>query len=239
MTIWTMMQKFFHRESRSPQPWEKGSLEASDHMAELQWPPESHTVFVPSGAVLQEHPELPEDTEATINHDCVTGKCPSELSAQIPEALSEGTTGLAFVEMSKDRNTETETLVSSQKEFLSSILDNQAYIKLVEDVVSLGDEVAKLRITLPEAAVGFAEYVTAQLEEILDRNGVIPIEEETRYDVRRHQVVPMQLVPDGVEIIQTIKPGWRLGNRIFRRACVKVAVPEDPYRPSFPGQQNN
>ena len=208
-------------------------------MAELQWPPDSHTVFVPPGTVPPEQPELPKQPispdggEAPNNHGCATGKGLSELSTEIPEELSDVAVGATFVTMSKDRNAETEmeTPVLPQEEPSSSILDNQAYIKLVEDIVYLGDELAKIRTTLPEAAVGLAEYVAAQLEEILDRNGVTPIEEETRYDVRRHQVVPMRLVADGADIIRTIEPGWCLENRILRRARVEVADPEEP-RPS-------
>ena len=105
-------------------------------------------------------------------------------------------------------------------------LDNKPWFGMMEEIIRLEDEVARLTPKLPEEARNFAEHIFARLEEILDRNGVVMIDDNEcrNFETRLHQAFPARVVKDGVPIAKVLTPGWRVEERVLRRA--KVEVPE-------------
>lgn len=106
-----------------------------------------------------------------------------------------------------------------------SILDNRPYVKLLEDLFLLSSEVSRISEKSNDANVqAFAEHVYERLEDVFERNGLTPIDSEKEFDVRRHQSVPVTVVPDGTPISETLLQGWCLESRVMRRAKVKVNI---------------
>ena len=110
--------------------------------------------------------------------------------------------------------------VESKRE--ESLLDNRPLVKLAENVVRLGDDIARHLPTLSAEAAEFAQYVSGRLDEMLLRCGLEPIEDETEFHIVRHQAVPPGNIPNGTPITATLVPGLRLEEKVLRRA--KVAV---------------
>lgn len=115
---------------------------------------------------------------------------------------------------------EPETSVPPPK--TDTLLDNRPFVKLTENIVRLGDDIARHLPTLPPEAEEFAKYVSARLDEMLLCCGLDPIEEEHLFNIVRHQAVPAKNVPNGTPIASTLSPGLILEERVFRRARVEI-----------------
>ena len=107
---------------------------------------------------------------------------------------------------------------------LDDPLTNKPLMSLVEDCVSLFDELDRLRPSLELAAQDFADHMGCRIQEVLERSGVTIIAEDLTFDRRRHQSEPTAETPmDGATIGETQSPGFAVGRRVFRRARVKLA----------------
>ncbi len=102
-------------------------------------------------------------------------------------------------------------------------LDNPPWLTLVEDNTALLNELDEMLSQLDPAARPLAEHVKTRLQEILERSGVARIENETNFDIARHQAWPPVRAPQGAPIAATIEPGLAVGPRVFRRARVRLA----------------
>ncbi|MDO4571691.1 MAG: hypothetical protein Q4D38_15015 [Planctomycetia bacterium] len=118
--------------------------------------------------------------------------------------------------------------VPEEAEKEDSLLDNRPLVKLTENVVRLGDDIARHLPTLSQEAAEFAQYVSGRLDEMLLRCGVEPIEDETSFHIVRHQTVPPRNIPNGTPITATLVPGLRLEERVLRRAKVTVELDVSP-----------
>ena len=97
-------------------------------------------------------------------------------------------------------------------------------MQLVEECVSLFDEIDRLRPDLDMSGQDLAEHLGSRLQEILQRSGVTIIAEDATFDRRRHLPESAESeVADGTPILATQSPGFAVGRRIFRRARVKLA----------------
>lgn len=101
-------------------------------------------------------------------------------------------------------------------------VDKERLIKVLEDVIRLQDEILRMRKGLEDESSAALEHVGFRLEEIMDRSGATPIEGDRIFDIRRHRPDPMVVVKDGTPIVETTRPGWREGDRVLRRATVKL-----------------
>jgi len=106
---------------------------------------------------------------------------------------------------------------------LDQSLDNKPWINLVDEYVSLFDEIYRLTPDLDAPSQEFAGHVNCRIQEILERSGVQIITGETTFDRTRHQAeVPV----NGAEatVTATISPGFAVGRRVLRRARVTLAA---------------
>ncbi len=103
-------------------------------------------------------------------------------------------------------------------------VDKGRLIKVLEDVVRLQDEILRMRKGLGDESSSALEHIGFRLEEIMDRSGATPIDGDRIFDIRRHRPDPVAVVKDGALIVETTRPGWREGDRVLRRATVKVQV---------------
>lgn len=101
-------------------------------------------------------------------------------------------------------------------------VDKERLIKVLEDVIRLQDEILRMRKGLEDESSAALEHVGFRLEEIMDRSGATPIEGDRIFDIRRHRPDPMVVVKNGTPIVETTRPGWREGDRVLRRATVKL-----------------
>jgi hypothetical protein len=107
---------------------------------------------------------------------------------------------------------------------LDDPLRNKPLMNLVEECVSLFDELERLRPSLDTSSQDFADHLGCRLQEILERSDVTIITGESAFDRHRHQhASPDATVADGTPIAETQSPGFAVGRRVFRRAHVKVA----------------
>jgi hypothetical protein len=119
-----------------------------------------------------------------------------------------------------DRTTELRLVEAS----LDGPLRNKALMNLVEECVSLFDELERLRPGLDTSSQDFADHLGCRLQEILERSDVTIITGEAAFDRHRHQhASPDATVADGTPIAETQSPGFAVGRRVFRRARVKLA----------------
>lgn len=112
---------------------------------------------------------------------------------------------------------------AASSEALSDVsVDKGRLIKVLEDVIRLQDEILRMRKGLDGESSSALEHIGFRLEEIMDRSGATPIEGDRIFDIRRHRPDPIAIIKDGTPIEETIKAGWREGDRVLRRAMVKV-----------------
>ena len=112
---------------------------------------------------------------------------------------------------------------AASSEALSDVsVDKGRLIKVLEDVIRLQDEILRMRKGLDGELSSALEHIGFRLEEIMDRSGATPIEGDRIFDIRRHRPDPIAIIKDGTPIEETIKAGWREGDRVLRRAMVKV-----------------
>ena len=111
----------------------------------------------------------------------------------------------------------------ASSEALSGVsVDKERLIKVLEDVIRLQDEILRMRKGLGDESSSALEHIGFRLEEIMDRSGATPIDGDRIFDIRRHRPDPVAVVKDGALIVETTKSGWREGDRVLRRATVKV-----------------
>lgn len=97
---------------------------------------------------------------------------------------------------------------------------------LIAEAVTLMDEYDQLLPRLDGSLRELASNVIDRLQISLERAGLDRIENETVYDVLRHQTVPMRLTANGAPIQQTLEPGLAHGQKVLRRAKVEVSNAE-------------
>jgi hypothetical protein len=103
-------------------------------------------------------------------------------------------------------------------------LDNDAWLRLVEEDVDLIDELDRHRNGLDESGRAVADHVTSRLREVLERANVDVIEEDVGFDRLRHAPIESQLPAAGTPILEVVSPGFAIGPRVLRRAQVRVRL---------------
>lgn len=102
-------------------------------------------------------------------------------------------------------------------------LENRAWLRVVEEMVMLFEEVERIGTSLSASERTIAEHTQLRLQEILERAGVGLIAEDTAFDRTRHQPEPRGAqVARGAAIARTLSPGFVVGPRVLRRARVQV-----------------
>jgi hypothetical protein len=111
-------------------------------------------------------------------------------------------------------------------------LDHKQWMELVEEIVSLLEELARHRNNLDPLARELADHVNLRLEEILERSGVEVIANEASFERSKHQAEKRTThARPGDPILETIRPGLAVGRRVLRRAVVRLGNGE-------PGAEN-
>jgi hypothetical protein len=109
------------------------------------------------------------------------------------------------------------------------LLDDKRWLRLVEELVSLLDELERHQPQFDPATRDLAGHVGLRVQEILERSGVTVIEGETAFDRSRHQ--PEQGAAHaraGAAVLETLRPGLAVGRRVLRRARVRLALGDTP-----------
>jgi GrpE len=101
--------------------------------------------------------------------------------------------------------------------------DDRAWTRLVEEDVELIDELDRHRGGLDASGRAVADHVTSRLEEVLDRVGVEVIVADVAFDRIRHAPLDSNGVPkQGTAIAEVVSPGFAIGDRVLRRAHVRL-----------------
>jgi len=109
------------------------------------------------------------------------------------------------------------------------IAAGRGWLGLVEELVTLLDELERHQPQFDPATRDLAGHVGLRVLEILERSGVTVIEGETAFDRNRHQ--PEQGAAHaraGAAVLETLRPGLAVGRRVFRRARVGLATGDTP-----------
>jgi molecular chaperone GrpE (heat shock protein) len=97
--------------------------------------------------------------------------------------------------------------------------DHRIY-KVAISCVLLFDELDRNLESFDQERRSLAEHVMARLGEILSAAGVQTIDGEATFDRRRHQ--PDKATTTDARIAETLSPGFALGQRVLRRARVRI-----------------
>ena len=108
----------------------------------------------------------------------------------------------------------------------SDPLDNRPWIKLVEEVVELFDEMESIHPRLHPPAQELAKHLTDRLVEILERNQVEILHKReiaVPFNRARHQPAMLPADPEVAVVAEVLSPGFAVGQRVLRRAYVRLA----------------
>ncbi|MFM9964369.1 MAG: nucleotide exchange factor GrpE [Planctomycetaceae bacterium] len=100
-------------------------------------------------------------------------------------------------------------------------LENSSWLKLVEELISLFEQLEAGQSALRPEQRAICEHLRSQLQEILERNGVTIIESEPVFDPYRHRLSAGGTAIPGSAIEETVSPGFVVGSRVLRRATVR------------------
>jgi hypothetical protein len=109
-------------------------------------------------------------------------------------------------------------------------LDNRPWVKLVEEVVELFDEIESIHPRLHPPAQELAKHLKDRLVEILERNQVEILhkgEIGVRFNRARHQPAMPPADPEVAVVAEVLSPGFVVGRRVLRRAHVRLASAGD------------
>lgn len=109
-----------------------------------------------------------------------------------------------------------------ESESVDEVPGHRSLSKIINDCTDLLTEIENMGDSLDEAARPLAEHLKVHLQEIVERAGAIRIEDETEFDVTRHQVIPVRRIKTGEPISETFEPGYLFDGRVVKRARVRV-----------------
>jgi hypothetical protein len=102
-------------------------------------------------------------------------------------------------------------------------LENDAWVRLVEEDVALIDELDRHRSGLDESGRAVADHMSSRLREVLERAEVEVIDDDASFDRLRHAPLNPQGAPEvGTPIAEVVSPGFAIGPRVLRRAQVRL-----------------
>lgn len=101
-------------------------------------------------------------------------------------------------------------------------IGHQSLFDLMKDCADLLTQLEDMDEKLDAKAKPLAEHLRVTLQEMLERAGAARIEDETAFDVTRHQVIPARRVKTGEQISETLEPGYLFDRRVLKRARVRV-----------------
>jgi hypothetical protein len=101
-------------------------------------------------------------------------------------------------------------------------LDNKPWLRVVEECVDVFDDLDSSRPSLGPEGQELADHVMYRLEEALERAGVEVISDDVAFERGRHKPEKADSVGPGATIAETLRPGFAVGPRVFRRARVRL-----------------
>jgi len=172
--------------------------------------------------------DIPINSEAPNQDQASSDQAePTQLSPEIAQAIDER-------DQFRDRLLRTQAEFDNyrkrvERERLETI--ERAAESVLRDVLPVVDDLERALDAEPgnEAAASYrrgVELIHRQLTELLTRRGVRPIETVGKdFDPHLHQAVSSEPVPGAREgeIVQELRRGYMLGERLLRPAMVKVA----------------
>jgi hypothetical protein len=103
------------------------------------------------------------------------------------------------------------------------LLENKRWLGLVEECVTLFDELDRHSASFDPPRREVAEHVCYRLQEILERSGVTLISGDSTFDRNRHRAEPAAAgTAPGARIAETLSSGFSVGRRVLRRARVRL-----------------
>lgn len=102
-------------------------------------------------------------------------------------------------------------------------LNYKPHIKLVEECVDVVDELDRHMASFDAPRRELADHVMLRLREALERSGVEVISDDVFFDRGRHKPAgPSARDSSGAVISEILSPGFAIGQRVLRRARVRV-----------------
>ena len=109
----------------------------------------------------------------------------------------------------------------------------RAHERLVKELLPVLDDLERaLEAAAQHEEAKLEDGVTLvhrQLEQLLEREGLAPVETDGKFDPHVHEALLTQ--PSAAEegaVIEVLQKGYRLGDRVLRPARVVVAGPKEP-----------
>jgi hypothetical protein len=109
-----------------------------------------------------------------------------------------------------------------------SDLDNETWLKLVQECVDLFDELDRSKNDLDAAPRAISQHVMDRYLEIFERCGLEIISGNEHFDRNRHSIIDSaSSSKKELYVDEVISPGFAIGNRVLRRAHVRVVAPAE------------
>lgn len=107
----------------------------------------------------------------------------------------------------------------------------QAAAEIIKRYLDIADDLARALENRPQEGEGASwadgiEMIYQKLLKIMENEGVSPMDLEGKiFDPNQHEAISLEDSPDheSGEIIEVVKPGYLLGDRVLRPATVRVA----------------
>lgn len=135
--------------------------------------------------------------------------------------FADSRSGRSAAESRASTSSQTET----SKPERASPLEDERWMKLVEECVEVVDELEEHMDSFDAPRREVARHVILRLEEILGRSGVEIISNDSIFNRARHKPDTNHAASDdGAAVRETLSPGFAVGPRVLRRARVRLAV---------------
>lgn len=105
----------------------------------------------------------------------------------------------------------------------TSLLNNSEYMTLALQCCDMLSELDRMQNQVKnEEVVDFIKLQKSRIREALIISGATMIDEETEFDLLRHQCTNGYIVKNGTPIVQTVEPGVEIGERVMVKAKVNL-----------------
>lgn len=157
--------------------------------------------------IAKENAEIKERLDSTLSHAEAMG-------VEQQESVNDETTTEQFAE-------KTSSVVKNVQD--DEQVGNKMYETLLENLSGVIRELDGYQSRLEtEEAKSITDITSLHLIEAMENGDIEVISNDKEFNILLHTPVPSKKVENGTPIIETIRPGLKLGNKVIVRAQVKV-----------------
>lgn len=133
-------------------------------------------------------------------------------------------------EQPNDCSTDDQTSLSEQEseeataiEKPTSLLDNSEYMTLAQQCCDILSELDRMQNQITNKEIlDFITHQKSRIREALLLSGATLIDEESEFNILRHQCINVGIVNNGMPIVETVDTGVEIDGRILVKAKIRI-----------------